>query len=195
MIPQNGKMSRGFNILNEIFSESCGPLSIQFLCVTLWHMSSSARHIFTHIQQAAMPVLQGRPCGGIHGRPSQFRRAGACPRPTWSASPVGAHIVRPIMASPFQGEAVERSETDEGAHGDDGRSLPLPPHPSFAPQMPPSPLWGEGKGAHCAPLHGGGQVAPSSGPAGHLPPRGKVRRTARPGGRALQRGRLRRGPI
>ena len=25
--------------------------------------------------------------------------------------------VCPLMASPFQGEAVERSETDEGAHG------------------------------------------------------------------------------
>ena len=40
-------------------------------------------------------------------------------------------------ASPFKGEAVERSETDEGAHGGD------------------------------APL-----IAPSSGPAGHLPPCG-----------------------
>ena len=33
-----------------------------------------------------------------------------------------------------------------------------------------------GAGAPRAPLQGGGQVAPSSGPAGHLPPRGKVRR-------------------
>ena len=31
-------------------------------------------------------------------------------------------------------------------------------------------------GEGCTPLHGGGQVAPSSGPAGHPPPRGKVRR-------------------
>ena len=56
--------------------------------------------------------------------------------------------------SPYQGEmsrsdrgdreAVERSETDEGTHGDDGRFTPPPPHPSFASQMPPSPLWGEG---------------------------------------------------
>ena len=60
--------------------------------------------------------------------------------------------------------------------------------------MPPSPLWGEGKGPPRAaaptgdrqgqgghtgpPLHGGGLVAHSSGPAGHLPPRGKVRRAA-----------------
>ena len=55
------------------------------------------------------------------------------------------------MASPSQGEAVERSETDEGAHGDDGRFAPPPPHPSFASQMPPSPE-GEGwAGGHMGP--------------------------------------------
>ena len=66
------------------------------------------------------------------------------------------------MASPFQGEAVERSETDEGAHGDNGRSFPLPPHPSFAPQMPPSPLWGEGKGPPkaAAPMRDGWDKSP-----------------------------------
>ena len=68
---------------------------------------------------------------------------------------VGAHSVRPIMASPFQGEAVERSEADEGAHGDNGRSFPLPPHPPFAPQMPPSPLWGEGRAAEGGGPYGG----------------------------------------
>ena len=70
-----------------------------------------------------------------------------------------------------------------------------PPHPSFAPQMPPSPPQG---GRLCGRPHGaaptayparpscrGGPAcppktwqtdAPSSGPAGHLPPKGKVRR-------------------
>ena len=43
------------------------------------------------------------------------------------------------------------------------------------PTAPPGPR-NDGAGAQCAPLQGGGQVAPSSGPAGHPPPRGKVRR-------------------
>ena len=74
---------------------------------------------------------------------------GASPRPTWCViswrlmTSAGAEVGAPSRraprkkASPFQGEAVERSETDEGAHGGD------------------------------APL-----IAPSSGPAGHLPPCG-----------------------
>ena len=58
---------------------------------------------------------------------------GANPRPTWcviswrlttsAGAEVGAPGRRALRkkASPFQGEAVERSETDEGAHGDNGR--------------------------------------------------------------------------
>ena len=49
------------------------------------------------------------------------------------------------MASPFQGEAVERSETDEGAHGGDVPNLIPLIRPSVR-TGPPSPLWGEGWG-------------------------------------------------
>ena len=112
MIPQNGKMSRGFNILNEIFSESCGPLSIQFLCATLWHMSSSARRIFTHIQQAAMPVLQGRP-SGARGRPG-----GRGPRGNrGNLSPSLAALDSPLV------------------RGGQEKSLPLTREVAFAKQM------------------------------------------------------------
>ena len=89
-------------------------------------------------------------------------RRGRCPHRPAARTFVGAHIVRPIMASPFQGEAVERSETDEGAHGGDGWSYPPPPHPSFASQMPPSPLWGGRQG----PPQGGGPYKYRRGKAG-----------------------------
>ena len=90
----------------------------------------------------------------LHRRGRRPRRptAGASPRPTGSCSFVvpddaaGAGFGRAEVAaqakkaSPFQGEAVERSETDEGAHGDNGRpSL----RPLIRPCGPPSPQ-GEG---------------------------------------------------
>ena len=90
---------------------------------------------------------------------------GASPRPTWCViswrltTSAGAEVGAPSRraprkkASPFQGEAVERSETDEGAHGGD------------------------------APL-----IAPSSGPAGHLPPCGG-KACGRPHGPPLQKSR------
>ena len=50
----------------------------------------------------------------------------------------------PARLPPFRGKLSAARLTDEGADGGNGRSFPPPPHPSFAPQMPPSPLWGEG---------------------------------------------------
>ena len=49
----------------------------------------------------------------------------------------------PARLPPFRGKLSAARLTDEGADGGNGRSFPPPPHPSFAPQMPPSPQ-GEG---------------------------------------------------
>ena len=67
---------------------------------------------------------------------------------------LGAHIGAPLHGGggsfrstwlpPSRGKLSAERLTDEGAHGDNGRSFPLPPHPSFAPQMPPFPQ-GEGR--------------------------------------------------
>ena len=92
-------------------------------------------------------------------------------------------------ASPPRGKLSAVRLTDEGDHGGHGWFFPSPPHPSFASQMPPSPLWGEGKGPPRAaaptgdrqgqgghtgpPLHGGGQS----------PPHPALRATFPPGGR------------
>ena len=76
--------------------------------------------------------------GGIHGRPSPFGRAGVR---FWcifrSAWRLGRRRVwaRRVVA-PYAGGTLSCS----------------PPHPSFALQMPPSPLWGEGfAGGHMGP--------------------------------------------
>ena len=101
---------------------------------------------------------------------------GASPRPTWcviswrlttsAGAEVGAPGRRALRkkASPFQGEAVERSETDEGAHGGDAPLI----RPLIRPFGPPSPLWGEG--LRCVQ-----EAAPSSSQASYpsLPPGGE----------------------
>ena len=101
---------------------------------------------------------------------------GASPRPTWcviswrlttsAGAEVGAPGRRALRkkASPFQGEAVEQSETDEGAHGGDAPLI----RPLIRPFGPPSPLWGEG--LRCVQ-----EAAPSSSQASYpsLPPGGE----------------------
>ena len=77
--------------------------------------------------------------GGPACPPTRPGRTHRC-APTWRRGQLP-----PYKASPFQGEAVERSETDEGAHGDNGQFCPLSPHPAFAPQMPAFPREREGR--------------------------------------------------
>ena len=98
---------------------------------------------------------------------------------------VGAHRVRPRAATwgrpygdppPFslpQSALRLTAPSSEGAK----ETLPQKSLPLTREVARRKPRRRERPGGHMGPpLHGGGQVAPSSGPAGHLPPRGKVRR-------------------
>ena len=94
----------------------------------------------------------GRGPGRLHlgPRAAALRRLAskrACGR---SLGPSGQFTFsRPTQkASPWKGEAVERSETDEGAHAGDAPNL----LPLIRPFGPPTPLWGEGfAGGHIGP--------------------------------------------
>ena len=111
------------------------------------------------------------PCGGKAGRVGSLRPvkkaspAKGEPRPGAHCAPAGGHTGPPLRRiravhprrgrcphrpaagparlPPSRGKLSAERLTDEGAHGDNGRSFPLPPHPSFAPQMPPSPCGGK----------------------------------------------------
>ena len=67
---------------------------------------------------------------------------------------------------PSRGKLSADRLTDEGTHGGDERICTPPPHPSFAPQMPPSPLWGEGKG----PPKAAAPTGDRRGQGGHIGP-------------------------
>ena len=62
--------------------------------------------------------------------------AGAAPRgrPCGDTYHVGP---RPTRLSPLRGKLSAVRLTDEGAHGDDGRFFPLPPHPALRATFPP----------------------------------------------------------
>ena len=133
-------------------------------CMKTSHRAGSFRGIWGEKPAKKPPSDEG---GGICEANDGGRDwvEGASLRPTWCViswrlmTSAGAEVGAPDRraprkkASPFQGEAVERSETDEGAHGGD------------------------------APL-----IAPSSGPAGHLPPCGG-KACGRPHGPPLQKSR------
>ena len=88
------------------------------------------------------------------------------------------HGLRPCHL-PLKGEGKGRAEVvaphANGPSLSVGADVPIGPRPAR-----PGGCALQGvhlrRGARCAPLQDGRQVAPSSGPAGHLPPRGKVRR-------------------
>ena len=100
-----------------------------------------------------------RPAGGQRP-PLPFL---SCRLTTSAGAEVGAPSRRALRkkASPFQGEAVERSETDEGAHGGDAPLIAPSSGPSG--HLPP-PLWGEG--LRCVQ-----EAAPSSSQAPYAPGR------------------------
>ena len=98
--------------------------------------------------------------------------AGASPRPTWFTPSVGAGVLTGPQAATW-GRPYENS----GPLWSVGADLRVRPPVLGAHIGAPLRRRAESsRPTRCIFPQGRGQVAPSSGPAGHLPPRGKVRR-------------------
>ena len=106
------------------------------------------------------------------------RRPGGPRRAQWSR-PTRAHFPTPPPLGEVPPKGAEGAFTGPPSVSPYGSTASLPLLSRFARHFPLTGGIGPHRGsqeagAHCAPLHDGGQVAPSSGPAGRLPSQGKA---------------------